>query len=151
MGNLLPQHCNGAKYAYAYLQHHVATPSGTIIATEVVSNRFKLQLPSGYSLSVISPVDAMGNRDSDGVERFQIAPIIETALFLNNELVYVDEWEYNDIKRFSVAGLNELAQEYINMYKLIAPDEPDPTIRETPDKFYPPTKEGISEFIKSLV
>lgn len=147
MGVCVSQHCNGAKYAREYLNYYIAPPSGSSFTSNVSKNRFMMNLPSGYQLSVISPLDATGNRAHE-IEGLMVAPIIETALFHNGLITYNYEWGYHDVRRFLIKYLDELATEYIKLHKLIAPNVPAPSIREIPDEFYPPTEEGFREFLE---
>lgn len=48
-------------------------------------------------LSVSYPPDAMGNRTEDQNE---YPETIETAIFKDNEIVYIEEFGYEDVKRF---------------------------------------------------
>ena len=100
----------------------------------VKKNGFRVPLGRGYSLSIISPIDAMGNRDFElEADGLSVARLMETALLRNDELIYIDEWEYHDTRRWWTDRPHKIIKEIFRLRHLIDPSkltETDPAVKE---------------------
>ena len=92
----------------------------------LVHDAFSLHAPShrvplgkDWSLSIVVPFDAIGNREMDRKEGSGFPICIETALFKNDTLTYMAEWGYEDIVRF-YGNANGRASDASNIEKVAA-------------------------------
>jgi hypothetical protein len=93
----------------------------------VTQHVIRVSLERGYSLSIICPVNLMGNRDYElEASRLSVAPMVETSLFLNNNFIKNEDFEYDDVRRWFTNRPQDIIEEIIRLRNLIEAEASGP-------------------------